>query len=351
MDILKDGEIVLSGTVGAGLFEDGFTHIDVVEALATIGRNNDVTVHINSGGGIATEGVAIFNALDSHKGKVTVIIESVAASAASVIAMAGQEVIMRSGATMMVHDPAAFTMGDAAEHTKSLEMLETLASSMADVYAEKTGRSAKETREEMKAETWMTAKEAVAKGYADKVDKVRSKEPTAFDYRLYQRAPDRMVALAESRGWKHPGAKADDSAATPSTKETDMTDAEKAAAEKLAVAEKAAADAKAALEKATAESKTAAEAATKAQDDAVKAERKRAADIHAACQMAGKAEKASAFIDEGKSLSEVVTALQAERATASKDDTSTHHGSKDKPVSLDKAVDRVNARFNNGRAA
>lgn len=352
MDVMKDGEMVLSGTVGAGFFDDGFTYLDVVEALASIGRNNDVVVHINSGGGIATEGIAIFNALESHKGKVTVIVESVAASAASVIAMAGDDVVLRSGASMMIHDPAAFTVGNSGEHAKSVEMLETIATSMADIYAEKTGRKAKDIREEMKAETWMTAKEAVAKGYADRIEKGRSKEPMAFDYRVYQHAPERMVALAESRGWKHPGATAD-TAANPNRQheEISMTDAEKVAADKLA-AEKIVAD-KAAADKLTAD-KAAADAAAKstgdAVADAVTAERKRAADIHAACQMVGKADKAVAFISEGKSLSDVVAALQADRATTDKD-VNARHTKTDSPATLDKFVDRVNARFSNGRAA
>jgi ATP-dependent protease ClpP protease subunit len=351
MDILRDGEIVLSGTVGSVFFEDGFTYLDVVEALASIGRNNDVTVHINSGGGIATEGIAIYNAFDSHKGNVTMIIESIAASAASVIAMAGDSIIMRSGASMMVHDPAGFTMGNSQEHAKSMEMLETMATSMADIYSEKTGRPAAEIREEMKVETWMTAKEAVAKGYADKIDKARSKEPTAFDYRLYQHAPERMVALAQSRGWKHPGATADSAAKPPSTNgENTMTDAEKAAAEKAAaekiVADKAAAE-KLAAEKAAAETAAVGDAVA----NAVKAERQRAADIHAACQMVGKADKATAFISEGKTLSEVVAALQSERAANPNTDVNTRHVAAAKPGTLDKQVDRVNARFTNGRAA
>jgi hypothetical protein len=262
---------------------------------------------------------------------------------------------MRSGASMMVHDPAAFTMGNSQEHAKSVEMLETTATSMADIYSEKTGRAAADIREEMKAETWMTAKEAVAKGYADKVDKARSKEPTAFDYRLYQHAPERMVALAQSRGWQHPGAKAEQSAANPGQhQETSMTEAEKAAADKAAAdkiaADKVAVEAKAAADKAAAEA-TATKAAGDAVADAVKVERQRAADIHAACQMAGKPDKATAFISEGKSVSEVLTALQTERATASKDEVSTRHTKTEAPVALSKAVDRVNARFSNGRAA
>lgn len=344
MDIIKDGEIVLSGAVGDSFFDEGFTYTDVVEALATLGRNTDVTVRLNSGGGFASDGIAIFNAFDSHKGHVTMIVESIAASAASVIAMAGDEVIMRSGAMMMVHDPAAFTMGNSEDHAKSLEMLETMAVSMADIYAEKTGRSAADIREEMKAETWMTAKDAIAKGYADKSDKARSSEPTAFDYRMYSRAPEKMVALSKSRGWKHPGATAEFSVAqTPSTNGDDpMTEAEKAAADKAA-ALKIEADAKAAADKAAADAKTTSDAVAAA----VKAEQDRAASIHSLCQIAGKPDKAVAFITENKSVNEVIATLQAERVADAGAEVNARGG---KPpaasaVSLDKHVDRVNARF------
>jgi len=202
MDVLKNGEILLHGIVGEGFFEDGFTAMDVVSALAEIGRGEDVDVHINSGGGIATEGVAIFNSLDSHRGNVTVIVEAVATSAASLIALAGDEIIMKTGALLMVHDPAAFTMGNKADHQKSVEMLDTLSASMADIYAEKTGRPIDEIRAEMAEETWLTADEAVEKGYADRTGERRNEQPTAFDYRIYQHAPERMVALAVANAWE-----------------------------------------------------------------------------------------------------------------------------------------------------
>lgn len=355
MNVMVDGEMVLSGMVGADFFDEGFTYMDVVEALASIGRNNDVTVRLNSGGGIAAEGIAIFNALDSHKGNVTIIVDGVAASAASTIAMAGDEVVMRAGASMMIHDPGIITFGNLDDHAKSMETLEVYSSSLAEIYAEKTGRAVQEIRDEMKAETWLDAKGAVAKGYADKIDKSRSKEVTAFDYRVYQHAPERMVALAQSRGWKHPGVTAD-TAANPHRQheENSMTDAEKVAADKLAaekiVADKAAAD-KLVADKAAADA--AAASTGNAVTDAVTAERKRAADIHAACQMVGKADKAVAFISEGKSLSEVVTALQAERANASDKDVNARHNNvgSTAPANLDKFVDKVNARLPNGRAA
>lgn len=343
MNVLVKGELILFGTVGNGLFEEGFTAMDVVTALAEHGRSKDITVRVNSGGGIATEGLAIFNALESHRGKVTVVIESIAASAASIIAMAGEEVVMKTGAVMMVHDPAGFTMGNSSDHAKSIEALETLAAAMADIYAEKTGRAVDEVRGEMKAETWMTAQEAVDKGYADTIQKQRgrSKEPTAFDYRLYQHAPERMVALAEARGWKSRDQVAD--IAADNTTEIEMTEAEKAAAEKAAadkiVADKAAADATA---KAEADAKVVADAG-------VKGERERATQIVAACEIAGASAMAAAFIASDKQVGQVLVELNTLRAEGKLKPTteiSAHHntGEPDKAKSWAKVTDMVNRR-------
>jgi len=339
MTILIDGEIVLHGTVGEGFFADGFTARDVIEALAEVGRSKDVTVRLNSGGGIATEGVAIFNALESHRGNVNVVVDGVAASAASIIAMAGDTIVMKTGASMMVHDPAAFTMGNSDDHAKSIEALEMLASSMADIYAERSGRKPDEIREEMKAETWMTAKEAVAKGYADKIEKSRSKEPTAFDYRLYQHAPERMVALAVARDWKQREPTADVAANPRQIEEPPMTDAEKAAADQLA-ADKAKADAAVVTTPAeTPEQMTA----------RITAEvNKRSADIVAACAIARKPDRAAAFIaDMSKSVGDVLAALNAERAAAPGNDDELNARSvslKDVVASWDKQVEKQNAR-------
>lgn len=349
----ENNELLLFGFVGDTFWDDGFTARQVVDALAEIGRGEDVTVRINSGGGFAMEGVAIFNALKAHRGKVEVIVESVAASAASIIAMAGESVLMRTGAVMMIHDPSLITIGTAADHEKSVEALETIAASMADIYAEKSGKTPARARLQMKAETWLTAEKAVEEGYADEVDKAEAAEPTAFDYRIYAHAPDRMAALADAKGWKFDPAAAGRKprgAAPKRQKETPMTDAEKAAAAKAAAdkeaADKAAAEAKA---KAEADAKAKADAEAAATPDPVAAERKRAADITAACQLAGKPEKASAFIAEGKSLSDVVAALQAERPRTPEVSASNGNGagkpSADTAAAWDKAVAKVNARI------
>lgn len=202
MNVLIDGEIVLHGPVGDVYWDPGFTARDVIEALANVGRQTDVKVRINSGGGIALEGVAIYNALAAHGGKVTCEIEGIAASAASIIAMAGDETVMRAGAIMMIHDPAMITFGDADDHEKSKGILDKLGDQMAGIYADKTGSDAEAVRDLMREETWMTADEAVSLKFADAAnEEAEAAEATAFDYRMYAHAPEPLTALAKARSW------------------------------------------------------------------------------------------------------------------------------------------------------
>ena len=226
MDVLVDGEIMLYGTVGDDLWGEGFTARDVVDALAEIGRGNDVMVRLNSGGGYVDEGTAIYNALTAHRGRKTVVVDSIAASAASVIAMAGDEIVMRRGSLMMIHDPAMITVGDSATHQKSMEQLEAYAASIADIYAEQTGESPDKMRADMREEIWLTADDAVSRRYADRIEGEEAQQPTAFNYRAYQHAPQRLVAMTDARAWnKRPRAQAAPSAGAQQ-QETPMPNAQ-----------------------------------------------------------------------------------------------------------------------------
>jgi ATP-dependent Clp protease protease subunit len=196
-DILKDGELYLYGTVGADLWGDGFTALDVVDALAEVGRGTDVSVHLNSGGGYASEGAAIYNALAAHRGHKTIYVDGIAASAASLVAMAGDQIVMRKGSVMMIHDPAGITIGSAADHEKSIESLNALANSFADIYAEKSGKTVKEARADMRSEVWLTGQQAVEQGYATHLVEAEAIEPTMFGYHLYQHPPS-YVMMANS---------------------------------------------------------------------------------------------------------------------------------------------------------
>ncbi|GJE54570.1 head maturation protease, ClpP-related [Methylobacterium thuringiense] len=246
MAVLVSGsEIVLSGTVGNLYWDDCFDSADVILALAQVGRDQDVVIRLNSGGGIATEGAAIHAALCAHRGRKTIIVEGVAASAASVIAMAGDEIVMALGAIMMIHDPSGFTFGTVVDHELQIRALTSLATAMAGIYAERSGKTSDEARADMKAELWMSPEEAVEAGYADRIqgrvaesgasggttvvdaeagDDMDGPEPTAFDFRLYQHPPERLVALADRRAWTNrarPTASAPKAALSPKPKHTE----------------------------------------------------------------------------------------------------------------------------------
>lgn len=233
MPVLQDGELVLYGFVGDNYWDEGFTAQDVLSALAEVGREIDITVRINSAGGYVYDGIAIYNALVAHKGKITIIVDAFAGSAASVIAMAGDERIMRVGAMMMIHDPSTFTYGNAEEHKNSADYLNKLGDLMAEIYAERTGEDITTIREDMRKEIWLTGDEAVERGFATQTDKQKAVAYSAFDYRVFANAPNNLKRLAKKNSWSfdHEMQTAAPAALNTSQKEVDMTDAKTAGAQ------------------------------------------------------------------------------------------------------------------------
>ncbi|MFS8181388.1 head maturation protease, ClpP-related [Pseudovibrio denitrificans] len=199
--ILQDGELILYGFVGENYWDEGFTALEVLNALALHGRDEPITVRINSGGGYTDAGIAIFNALKTHKGEVSVIIDAMAASAASIIAMAGDERTMRTGAMMMIHDPSGGKWGTAAEHEAIGELLHKQADLLADIYADVTGKTSEELRQMMVDETWMNGSEAQAQGFATVDEAAQAVSVSAFDYRTYNCAPDTLKQLSKTKNW------------------------------------------------------------------------------------------------------------------------------------------------------
>jgi ATP-dependent Clp protease protease subunit len=141
----------------------------IVDQLKKFGNDADVEVRINSPGGSVTEGQAIYNAFARHKGKVRMVIDSLAASMGSYIAMAGDEIEIAENAMLMVHNPWTLAMGDAAELRQTADVLEKFQSSSTEVYARRSGQKFDKVRELMDSETWLTAQEAVDLGFADSV--------------------------------------------------------------------------------------------------------------------------------------------------------------------------------------
>lgn len=128
---------------------------------------NKLTVVINSGGGDVFAGLSIYNALRELDIPVTVRVDGLAASIASVIAMAGDTVVMSPGSMMMVHKPSVFAAGNTEDLEKAIEMLQTVEESIIPIYSSKTGLSGEQVKELLEAETWMSAEKAVELGFAN----------------------------------------------------------------------------------------------------------------------------------------------------------------------------------------
>lgn len=203
--LIKNGDLYLYGVVGASEGEfvglKGFTDLDVIDALTEL--DGPIAVHLNSPGGFTSDGIAIYNALAAWPDDVSVSVDAEAASAGSVIAMAGSEIIMREGSQMMIHNAAMLTIGDQRDHRLSVDQLVRLDESIAKIYAKRTGMDLADVKQLMMDETWMSAAEAVKNGFATKQDRKKATRPTAFDYRKYQHPPERLVAMAVA--WERDG--------------------------------------------------------------------------------------------------------------------------------------------------
>lgn len=131
--------------------------------------DGDVTVWLNSPGGDVFAASQIYNMLQEYNGKVTVKIDGIAASAASVIAMAGSEISMSPVAMMMIHNPSTVVFGEAADLQSGIDMLSEVKESIINAYQQKTGLQRAKISKMMDSETWFSAKKAVELGFADKV--------------------------------------------------------------------------------------------------------------------------------------------------------------------------------------
>ena len=143
-----------------------------------------VTIWINSPGGDCVAASQIYSMLMDYPGEVTVKIDGVAASAASVIAMAGTKVLMAPTALMMIHNPATMAYGDHNEFQKAIEMLGEVKESIINAYELKTGQPRLKLSRLMESETWMNANKAVELGFADGIleDEKKTLEPLSFAY-------------------------------------------------------------------------------------------------------------------------------------------------------------------------
>ena len=160
--------LFLNGTIA----EESWFDDEVTPALFKDELNSgegDITVWINSPGGDCIAAAQIYNMLMDYKGNVTVKIDGIAASAASVIAMAGNKVIVSPVSMIMIHNPATIAAGDTSEMQKAIAMLDEVKESIINAYEIKTGLSRAKLSHLMDAETWMDANSAIEMGFADEI--------------------------------------------------------------------------------------------------------------------------------------------------------------------------------------
>lgn len=146
----------------------GITAQNLVAELSTL-NVAQITVHVNSPGGDVFDGIAIMNSLRDHPANVTVVVDALAASIASVIAQAGNKIIMGRNSTMMIHNASGFAMGEGKDLRKMADLLDSTTANIASIYAERAGGTPKAWLAVMNEETWYSAEEAVAAGLADEV--------------------------------------------------------------------------------------------------------------------------------------------------------------------------------------
>ena len=176
---------------------EGVTAKRIAAALRSIGNEVEVTVNINSPGGDVFEGLAIYNLLREHKGKVTVNIIGLAASAASFIAMAGDEIRIGRAAFLMIHNAWLVVLGNRNDLREVADWLEPFDMAMADIYAQRTGIELDDIVKQMDAETWIGGREAVDKGWADaflESDEISSTPSNRSEAILAKRRMDAALA-------------------------------------------------------------------------------------------------------------------------------------------------------------
>jgi ATP-dependent Clp endopeptidase proteolytic subunit ClpP len=195
-------EVFIYDEIGRGFFGGGIAAEDFVKDLKALKleAGDELKVRINSPGGNVFEGMAIHNYLRTLKSRVTVVVDGVAASIASLIAMAGDRIEMPENAMMFVHNPMMIAIGNAADMRKSAEDLDSIRDSMASSYLRKAGDKLdrKELYAMLDEETWLSASDAVAKGLADVVaEPVRAAALAQFDLAKYGFKVPAAIAAAK----------------------------------------------------------------------------------------------------------------------------------------------------------
>lgn len=163
-EVANATEITIYGIIGDSWWDDSVSAADIDNALKSI--NGDIVINLNSPGGDAFDGIAIYNRLKKHDGKVTINIDGWACSAASVIAMAADELNMGMGSMIMIHEASTIVWGSKTDMRKEADVLDNLEDGIIDIYMTKANVEREEIRNMVDAETWFSAQKAIEIGFA-----------------------------------------------------------------------------------------------------------------------------------------------------------------------------------------
>ena len=166
----------------------------LVKDIAAIDADT-IHLRINSPGGSVFDGMAIYNSLKQHKAKVITHIDGLAASIASIIALAGDEIVAGEGAYMMIHSPWSVVIGDSEDLRKEADLLDKVAGTISEIYQNKSGMKSDEVLDMMAAETWMTGAEALENHFIDKVETSEKAQNKAilFDLSVFANTPESLL--------------------------------------------------------------------------------------------------------------------------------------------------------------
>lgn len=197
-DAASSAELFIYGEIG-GWWGDGPDTEQTIKDLSQLDVN-ELVVRVNSPGGVVFDGVAIYNAIANHKANVIVHVEGIAASIASVIAMAGDKIMIGEAANIMIHKPWSFVVGDSSTMRKEADVLDTLEGGLVDIYAARTGAKREDIASWLEAETWFRGQAAVDSGFADEVIPAKTKKSNAARstvYAMFRNAPADLLASIE----------------------------------------------------------------------------------------------------------------------------------------------------------
>lgn len=173
-----EAEVLIYGDIGGGWWDEGITAESITNEIAGIDADI-INVRINSGGGLVFEGLAIYQAFARHDAKIIMHVDSIAASIASVILMAGDEIRISEGANVMIHKPWSGVWGDADAMRKEAEILDQLQAGLINIYEARTDAKRADLESWVNAETWFLGQQAVDAGFADVIVPAKKKKAAA----------------------------------------------------------------------------------------------------------------------------------------------------------------------------